>query len=54
MEFLRVLFPDATTLVALYNPANPSILKLFLPSLRSETSARGISLIELAFKPTAD
>src|SRR5262245_24133978 len=54
MEFLRVLFPRATTLAALYNPANPSNLKLFLPSLRSETSARGISLIELAFKSPAD
>jgi len=54
MEFLRVLFPRATTLAALYNPANSSNLKLFLPSLRSETNARGISLIELAFKSSAD
>jgi putative tryptophan/tyrosine transport system substrate-binding protein len=53
LEFLGVLFPRASTLAALYNPANPSSVK-FLPSLRRESSARGISLIELAFASSAD
>jgi putative ABC transport system substrate-binding protein len=54
LEFLGVLVPRATTLAALYNPANPSNVKLFLPSLRRESSARGIFLIELAFESSAD
>jgi putative tryptophan/tyrosine transport system substrate-binding protein len=53
LEFLGVLFPRAITLAALYNPANPSSVS-FLPSLRRESSVRGISLIELAFASSAD
>jgi putative tryptophan/tyrosine transport system substrate-binding protein len=53
VEFLSVIIPRPTALAALYNPANPSNL-IFLTSLRRETSARGISLVELAFKSTAD
>jgi ABC transporter substrate binding protein len=53
LEFLGVLFPRAITLAALYNPANPSSVN-FLPSLRRESSVRGISLIELAFASSAD
>jgi putative ABC transport system substrate-binding protein len=53
IEFLRILVPRATRLATLYNPANPSNLS-FLPRLRSESSARGISLIELPFKSPAD
>jgi putative ABC transport system substrate-binding protein len=53
-EFLGILVPHATTLAVLYNPANPSNTNFFLPSLRRESSARGISLIELAFKSAAD
>jgi len=54
MEFVGVVVPRATTLAAIYNPANPSNMNVLLPSLRRESSARGISLIELAFKSTAD
>src|SRR5262245_20502424 len=53
IEFLRVLVPRAATLAALYNPANPSNLN-FLSRLRGECDARGMSLIELAFKSSAD
>ena len=53
MEFLGVLIPRAKTLAALYNPANPSNLN-FLPGLRSQCDAFGISLVELAFKSTVD
>ncbi|MBI5323287.1 ABC transporter substrate-binding protein [Bradyrhizobium sp.] len=54
MEFLGALVPRAATLAVLYNPANPSNVNFFLPSLRRESGARGISLIELAFKSAAD
>jgi len=53
LEFLGVLVPRAATLVALYNPANPSSVN-FLPSLRRESSSRGISLIEVAFESSAN
>jgi putative ABC transport system substrate-binding protein len=53
LEFLRVLLPQATTLAALYNPANPSNLN-FLHGLRSECDTHGFSLIELACKSSAD
>jgi putative ABC transport system substrate-binding protein len=53
LEFLGAIVPRATTLAALYNPANPSSVS-FLPSLRREADTRGISLVELAFKSIAD
>jgi putative ABC transport system substrate-binding protein len=53
LEFLGVLAPHAKTLGVLYNPANPSNLN-FLNRLRDESNARGISLIEVAFKSTTE
>ncbi|WP_298884401.1 ABC transporter substrate-binding protein [uncultured Bradyrhizobium sp.] len=53
LEFLGAIVPRATTLAALYNPANPSSVS-FLPSLRREADIRGVSLVELAFKSVAD
>ncbi|HVM79691.1 MAG TPA: ABC transporter substrate-binding protein [Stellaceae bacterium] len=53
LEFIGVLVPRANMMAVLYNPANPSNLPL-LRRLRSETSARGISLSEFALKTPAD
>lgn len=53
LEFLRALLPRAATLAGVYNPANPSNLN-FLPGLRSQCDARGIALIDVAIKSSAE
>jgi putative ABC transport system substrate-binding protein len=51
LEFIHYLIPGAITLAGLYNPGNPSTVN-FLLGLRSECTARGISLMEFSFSPS--
>lgn len=51
LEFIRALVPRAATLAAIYHPANPSTVN-FLPGLRRECAARGISLVDLGLTST--